>query len=219
MRKALALCLVLASTSGLRAEGLQGRWKITDPADATYSGNLVVDAQGRAVVAGANASSDSKGMGYVERAGSNVSIVLTDRKVVSRIRCVLQSRDILNCETSAYGIVSGMYYMRRQAPSPDEIVMQGRWKIPHRNLTAEVAVDAQRQAVLTTRSSAGEAFKETGFVWIDGSKVEIIFTDRTDRARNNPDHLRCVVQSSDLLSCVNILTKSTAFFVTRITDR
>ncbi len=110
----LCLILMLPASGGTVDGGLAGHWKITAPNDATYSGDLLVDADGRAVMAGTSATRSGHLLGYVERGGPSISIVLTDRKGVWHIRCAHETRDVLNCDTrSANGDVSSMYYMRR----------------------------------------------------------------------------------------------------------
>lgn len=120
MRTAALALVLLCCGAGLRAENvsLEGRWTITAPTNGTYSGDLVVDPDGRAVATGTTATRSGTWIGYVERTGpSKIEIVLTDHKTVLRVRCIRPSRDVLNCEnTSADGsAVSGMYYMRRAA--------------------------------------------------------------------------------------------------------
>lgn len=118
MRRLLAaLFLVLASP--VLAADIRGQWKITDPADASYSGYLSIDAQGRVIAVGADRVGPSQWIGYVERIeGSNISLLLTNRKAVSRIRCARQSTDVLNCDTASIdgSFIGGMYYMRRMDP-------------------------------------------------------------------------------------------------------
>lgn len=119
--RTVALALVLlCCASGLRAENvsLQGRWNITAPTNDTYSGDLVVDPDGRVVATGTTATRSGTWIGYVERSeASRIVIVLTDHKTVLRIRCVRPSRDLLNCDNASADErqVSGMYYMRRAA--------------------------------------------------------------------------------------------------------
>lgn len=92
------------------------------PSDPTFSGEMTVDAEGRAICSGASIryAQTFRSRGYVSRiAASKVEVTLTAGKTVSRIRCAIQSAEVLNCDdVGPDGSVSAMYYMRRTESGP-----------------------------------------------------------------------------------------------------
>ena len=80
-----------------------------------------------------------------------------------------------------------------------------------------MVIDPHGTAVLTNPAKGAErTLQETGYVWVDGPKVQIIFTDRTNW-HGRLDHYYCSIESTDLLSCRDGGGKATgpAFFVKR----
>lgn len=115
----LALCLGGAAAAD---PALQGRWEIVMPSLPTFSGELAIDAEGRALFTGAviNDPRQARSRGYVSRLSeTRAEITLTAGKTVSRIRCTIQSADVLNCDdVGSGGTISALYYMRRIGPGP-----------------------------------------------------------------------------------------------------
>jgi hypothetical protein len=102
----------------------------------------------------------------------------------------------------------------------NDIRLQGRWKVPDENFSTEIVIDAQGQATLYATKSPppGMEVKESGYVWIDGTTAQIIFTKRADGHSLALDRLHCRIQSMDLMTCANINSKEkTPFFMTRKT--
>lgn len=122
--------VVLGLLAGTAAAGspLQGRWEIVAPSDPTFSGELVVDADGRAVSFGASlvTAKSYRSRGYISRlTDTKAEITLTGGAEVARIRCVIQSADTLNCDDmGTKGSGSPMYYMRRIGPGPASLLSE-----------------------------------------------------------------------------------------------
>lgn len=123
---ALTLCLIATTAE---ATDLQGRWEITAPSHPDLSGDLLIDAEGRAVYA---ATSITRGRsyrarGYVSRlTDTKAEITLADAdKAPVRMRCVIQSPDVLNCDDMEHsGSTSSLYYLRRIGPGPVSLLPQ-----------------------------------------------------------------------------------------------
>jgi hypothetical protein len=123
----IAVTLCLSVGEALAGSPLQGRWEITMPHDPGATGDLVVDAEGRVLLNGASATSGKSvhSRGYVSRlTGAKAEITLTDGDAVARMRCTLQSADVLDCDdVSRYG-VSATYSLRRVGPGPANLLTE-----------------------------------------------------------------------------------------------
>jgi hypothetical protein len=122
---AMTLCLPVADA--IAGSPLQGRWEITMPHDPGASGDILVDAEGRAILNGTSTTSGKSvhSRGYVSRfTGGKAEITLTDGDAVARMRCTLQSADVLDCDdVSRYG-VSSKYSLRRVGPGPANLLTE-----------------------------------------------------------------------------------------------
>lgn len=96
------------------------------PGNPGFSGELVVDAEGRVAFSGAVLNHDwiGRSRGYVSRLSEKtVEFTLTAGKTVGRIRCAIQSVNVLNCDDIDTGRdVSAQYYMRRIGPGPASLL-------------------------------------------------------------------------------------------------
>lgn len=121
-----ALVMCLAAVTADAASPLQGRWEITMPSNPAFSGEIIVDAEGRATFSGAvlNSSWIGRGRGYVSRFSEKaVEFTLTTGETVDRIRCAVQSDGVLNCDdVGASRGVSAQYYMRRIGAGPASLL-------------------------------------------------------------------------------------------------
>jgi hypothetical protein len=98
-----------------------------------------------------------------------------------------------------------MFYMRRAAFPLDGINMVGRWRLPTVNgQQAEIIVTADHRASLVvTRPGLPATVHEAGYVWVEDSTVQIIFTERFV-GPNFSNRLHCGVRSNDLINCQSI---------------
>jgi len=119
--------LCLSAADAFAGSPLQGRWEITMPLNPGASGELVVDAEGRAILNGTSGTSGKSvhSRGYVSRfTGAKAEITLTDGDAVALMRCSLQSADVLSCDdVSKYG-VSTMYSVRRIGAGPTNLLTE-----------------------------------------------------------------------------------------------
>lgn len=78
---------------------LQGYWSVGVPAPGSYTGIVVIDADGRVTWdSPQDGGRPAKVRGYVAHAsGGRVHIILTDGKVVTHVHCVDRADDRLAC--------------------------------------------------------------------------------------------------------------------------
>lgn len=122
------LAVGFAANIAEAASPVQGRWEIVMPSHPAFSGELVVDEQGRATFSGRMLGDPRTGQsrGYVSRAAdTRVEFTLANEAEVVRIKCTIQSQDTLNCDDVATGRgLSNQYYMRRIGPGPTSLLPQ-----------------------------------------------------------------------------------------------
>jgi hypothetical protein len=102
---AVALCaVVLAFTTAANVLNLRGRWQVTAPADPSFHGIMLIDAEGRVAWDGAwsrpNGSTEKATgwRGYVRVDGPTPEIILTTGAgLVAHAHCSFQSNDVLHC--------------------------------------------------------------------------------------------------------------------------
>ena len=73
------------------------------------------------------------------------------------------------------------------------------------NYTGNINIDSAGQASDVTQVPSGGAVAQTGYVSVNGSKVEIVFTKAVPSRGGtyNADHFFCTVQSATAMSCSN----------------
>jgi hypothetical protein len=127
-----ALCLFVLAVVPARAwngEALQGQWSMFTTERSSLGpgirmGVVVIDAQGRATLNGADelgAMGAAKSRGYVKVNDTAVEIILTNGIRVEHITCVLQSSDLLHCHwaISTGGTASAIF--TRVGPGPKDL--------------------------------------------------------------------------------------------------
>ncbi len=207
------LATVFSAGSSLAANALQGHWQLGSTADPSKTGKLIIDAQGRALftVLIGKASTTSR-RGFVSSLSpQKAEILLGNGNNVERVRCTIQSVNVMNCDSILpNGSTSQMFFLRRVAAPADAIKIEGRWKSP--NDAAQISIDSQRQILFVVKGKGSNAdVGIEGFAWIDGSRVELVFPGQMSQ-------VVCAVQSSDLLRCQTFKDRKagSAYFLTRI---
>jgi len=86
-------------------------------------------------------------------------------------------------------------------------------------------IEANGQASDVTKRPSGGYARQSGYVTVKGSRVEIVFTsvlaDPANPATYSPDHFYCTIQSAQAMSCSNTDSAgstSNSFAVVRVGD-
>jgi hypothetical protein len=70
--------------------------------------------------------------------------------------------------------------------------------------SGNITIEANGHASDVTKRPAGTYARQSGYVTVSGSKMEIVFTSVVaDPAPYSPDHFYCTIQSDQALSCSN----------------
>lgn len=102
---------------------LRGEWNLTLPSVPGYFAVMKVDAEGRVI----GVDDDGReSRGYVAHAdAASAEFVITERGTVSRIRCAVQSRDLLHCQgmyTTGAAFRSMLILSRTERPGPKSLI-------------------------------------------------------------------------------------------------
>lgn len=92
------------------------------PTEPGFSGEILIDADGRVLFSGASVTlgKSIRSRGYVSLLTvARAEITLTAGKTVGRMRCFIESRDVLNCDdVESTGRIADPYSLRRIGPGP-----------------------------------------------------------------------------------------------------
>jgi len=127
MHRLLAVLLCIIAVDAEAADHrLRGFWNIEAPSDPGFSGQITIDAEGRAAFRGSSVTlgKSAQSRGYVSLLiDTKAEITLTDGKVAARVRCEIQSPNVMNCDdVGAEGRVSPLYTLRRVGPGPSSLL-------------------------------------------------------------------------------------------------
>lgn len=128
MRIILSVAAALAFASPAIAApdfALRGQWDISLSTDPTYVGVVLIDSQSRVTVdSPKDYGRPAKFMGYVRAmTPSRLEMVLTDRNTVVTINCLMQSNDLLHCNTTlANGQRNPVFTLSRVGPGPTSLI-------------------------------------------------------------------------------------------------
>lgn len=118
------LCLVAFGAQAASAS-LQGQWHITAASKPNYVGVVLIDVERRVTWdSPVDNGRPARYQGYIARLDeTRVEMVLTDRAVVVRLDCRIQSSELLHCVTHfANGTTSPPYEMTRRAEGPKRLM-------------------------------------------------------------------------------------------------
>ena len=124
MRKIMALALALLPVDAVAAD-LAGRWNVKIPENPGYEGVVLIDNERRVVLkAPLDNGKPADFVGYVKMSDiPQVQMLLTDKKIVSRIDCLAETDDMLRCRTTfANGQMTRLYVMQRVGAAPKTLL-------------------------------------------------------------------------------------------------
>jgi len=96
--------------------------------------------------------------------------------------------------------------------SAQSVNLQGVWQHARVNTRGQsysgnITIEANGQASDVTKRPSGGYARQSGYVTVKGSKVEIVFTsvlaDPANPAIYSADHFYCTIQSAQAMSCSN----------------
>lgn len=82
------------------------------------------------------------------------------------------------------------------------------------NYSGHITIETGNQASDVTKRFSGPDVAQTGYISVNGSEVDIVFTKAIPSGppTYNPDHFHCTIQSDRAMSCGNVDSKGTSSY-------
>lgn len=126
MKRTLALMGLLIAVPASAAEfPLRGQWEVRAPANPSYQGIVLIDAEGRSTWDSPHDGGRRAIMlGYVKPIDtSRMMIVLTDKELVTRTHCTIRSNELMDCYVAREsGNTSPPFSLVKVGPGPARLI-------------------------------------------------------------------------------------------------